>query len=148
MMVQLNKGNIVKYLTAILLLVVALNANATGHNPQTVTPEESPTLLAPEECRKLSKQINLLSKIVVESDQKTWAMRKKMDKIRDQGIFIQFQNHEPLNPAVLVQYTNAWQVISVQHSEFQTQRNVAYDTRETKFEELEAGCNYRPDGES
>jgi len=147
-MVQFNEGNIVKLLASILLLTVALSATAQDVIPESIAPQEQPILITAEECRSLAHQIELLSKVVAESDNKTWEMRQSMDRIRDEGIFIQFENHEPINPTIIQQYFTAWQTLSLQHSDFQTQRNVAYDAREASNTKMEEGCNYKPGGNS
>lgn len=148
-MTQFKEGNIVKYLIAVSLLFVSLSVYAEEEIPEILTPEEAPlTLLSAEECRKLAHQINLLSKVVEETDKKTSQMRTVMNNIRDTGVIPLLKDNTPFSPSVFNVIITKWYDISVEHYNYQIQRNIAYDGREEAFNKLEEGCNYRPEGQS
>ena len=146
---QFKEGNIVKYLIAVSLLFVSLSVYAEEEIPETITPEEEPSiLLSSEECSKLAHQMDLLSTVIEETDKKTSQMRTVMNNIRDTGIIPLLKSNTPFSPQMFNIIITRWYDISVEHHEYQIQRNIAYDGREEAFNKLKEGCNYRPGGES
>lgn len=138
-----------KHLVAIFLLTISLSAFAhQGENHQPLAPEKQQPNLSTDECKKLYKQLGLLSKVIDETDKKLWEMRRAMDLIWNNGIFAEFETYEPFDPATLVRFNNAWQVIAYEHSKYSAQRIIAYDAREIKITEMKMGCNYMPGGTS
>lgn len=138
-----------KYLIAVSLLFISLSVHAEEDIPETITPEEPPSiLLSAGECRNLAHQIILLTRVIEETDKKTSKMRTIMNAIRDTGVVPLLKDNTPFSLSMFNVIITKWYDISVEHYKYQIQRNIAYDGREATFKKLEEGCNYRPDGQS
>lgn len=162
MMVQLNKGKNVKHLITILLLTISLNVTAAAEPqeipdtesgtviilvPESIEPEAAATPnLTPEECRTGGAKLRKLIQVVDASDEKASEMRAGMKTIVSERIvpMLTIQPDWALVQTIMNQYAE----ITYQYGLLIVERDKAYDASKALLDELNAGCNYKPEGDS